>query len=643
MKLRELPGVLDRAQHGRVFKITASVIILVAAIAGFGAYFVAVTSGSVDPTTALAERMQIDPEAVANNPSLQILSDIVSNSSDVFAVGVGAAVAALVAIIVVWLGLGLTYVALMLAAAAVALPLSLFEATEVYARLIVGLVALTASFTALMQGLRALFSGPGRVTAVARNVLNEAVRMKISLVFIVLLIVGLAALPGLLDDDQPLRYRVQSFLQWGTGFSFWVLGILVVLFGAATIAFEQRDKIIWQTMTKPVAAWEYILGKWLGVVGLAAVLLVVCSSGIFLFTEYLRGQPAVGEREAYVARDGDISEDRLILETQILTARAGSPLYLPPQLSGNSEALQEAVTQRIERERIADPNFARNQAEANQVATEMLEQLQTAYRSIEPGQARRYEFRGLTIAKQRNSPLTFRYRIDAEGNRPDRIYTMTFIMPDGGAVVRDSGLGFLHNVSISPEYISDEGVLAIEVINGRLVNMRDGGGLGIEPNAATVTFPATGLDVTYSVGSYQMNYLRAMVVLWVKLAFVAMVAVWAATFLSFPVACLVAGGVFVMAEGAGWLGDAADIYGTSDVMGDFLLHRFITTNVTVGISNLFGVYSDLKPIGRIVDGVRLPLSQMAAGIGVLTVIAGGFYGMAVAIFRRRELATYSGQ
>jgi ABC-type transport system involved in multi-copper enzyme maturation permease subunit len=643
VKLRELPGALDRAQHGRVFKITASVIMAVLAIGIFAANFVAVTSGSVDAEVALAERIGVDPSVVAENSSLQLLAGIASSSGDVTAVGVWCAVGLLVALVVIWLGLGLTYLALLGGAAAVAVPLSLYGPTEVYARLIVGLVALTASFTALMQGLRVVFGGPGRVSAVARNVLNEAVRMKISLVFIVLLIVGLAALPGLLDDEQPLRYRVQSFLQWGTGFSFWVLGILVVLFGAATVAFEQRDKIIWQTMTKPVAAWEYILGKWLGVVGLAAVLLFVCASGIFLFTDYLRGQPAVGEREAYVARDGDISEDRLILETQILTARSGAPLYLPPQLSADSPQLQEAVTQRIERERIADPNFARTPAEANKVMGEMVEQLQTAYRSIEPGQARRYQFRGLGIAKERNSPLTFRYRIDAEGNRPDRIYTMTFVLPDGGAIVRDSGLGFLHNVSISPEYIADDGTLTIEVINGRLVNMRGGAGLGIEPNAATVTFPATGLDVTYSVGSYQMNYLRAMIVLWVKLAFVAMVAVWASTFLSFPVACLVAGGIFIMAEGAGWLGDAADIYGTTDVRGELMIHRFITTNVTVAISNLFSVYTDLKPIGRIVDGVRLPLSQMGAGIGVLTIITGAFYGLAVAIFRRRELATYSGQ
>jgi hypothetical protein len=641
MKIRDRIRALDRAQHSRLFKIVASCLIAALLVFGYGGYFVAVTSGSVDPTQALADRLGLDEAAAADSTRVQILGDIVSGTSDLYAVGVASAVAAGVALVVVWLGLGLTYLALLIAAAAVALPLAMFDPTEVYARLIVGLVALTASFTALMSGLRVVFGGPGRISAVARNVLAEAVRMKISLVFIVLLIVGLASLPGLLDADQPLRYRVQSFLQWGTGFSFWVLGILVVLFGVATVTFEQRDKIVWQTMTKPVASWEYVFGKWLGVVSLAAVLLAVCASGIFLFTEYLRSQPAVGESAAYVAREGDVTEDRMILETQVLAARTGVPAHIPREIAIDSEGVREAVMQRVERERLTDPGFARTPSELARVAEELHEEVLTTYRSLDPGVSRLYQFRGLASAKERNVPLTFRYRIDAEGNRPDRVYTMTFVFRDGSTVVRSSGLGFLHNVSLSPEYIDDRGYLSVEIVNGELTPLPNGQ-IVLNPNPSTVTFPVTGLDVTWSTGSYQMNYLRAMVVLWVKLAFIAMVAICAGTFLSFPVACLVAGGVFIMAEGAGWLGDAADIYGYTDFKGDLLVHRAITTSVSVFVSNIFGVYAGLKPIGHIVDGVRLPFTSMLSGIAVLGALTGGFYGLGVAIFRRRELATYSG-
>jgi disulfide bond formation protein DsbB len=91
-------------------------------------------------------------------------------------------VALAIGVIVVWLGLGLTYLFIALLATLVALPMLLFGPTEVYARLILGVLALSAAFTALMQALRVLLGGPGAVMGVARNMLTEAVRMKISLV-----------------------------------------------------------------------------------------------------------------------------------------------------------------------------------------------------------------------------------------------------------------------------------------------------------------------------------------------------------------------------------------------------------------------------------------------------------------------------
>ncbi|MEM1185774.1 MAG: hypothetical protein AAGI53_12340 [Planctomycetota bacterium] len=642
MTLGERWRALDRAQHTRMFKVVASALVLLAALLGYGGYFVAVTSSQSDPEQILIDRLGVDPEQAAGDPRLELLAGVISGSSDLTAVGVATAVGAGVALVVIWLGLGLTYLGLLVTASVIAGPLWFFPQTEFFGRLLLGLVALTASFTALTQGLRTLLSGSTGLFAVARNVLAEAVRMNVSLVFIVLLIVGLAALPGLLDADQPLRYRVQSFLQWGTGFSYWVLGILIVLFGTATVTFEQRDKIIWQTMTKPIASWQYVLGKWLGVAGLSAVLLAVCASGIFLFTEYLRRQPAVGETAAYVARDGDITEDRLILETQVLTARSGAPLHIPDELAPDGEVVADAIQQRVDRIRLSDQGFQPTSADIAGLQGEIYDELITAYRSLDPGVDRRYEFRGLSQAKERNAPITLRYRIDAEGNRPDRIYTMSFVLPDGRVLIRETGLGFIHNITLAPQYINDDGVLAVDVINGELVQQPNGAIL-IQPNSFAVTIPSEGFDVTFEVGSFQINYLRAIAVLWAKLAFIAMVAVWSATFLSFPVAAMVTGGVFILAEGAGWLGNAADLYGYTDTTGNFLPHRAVTTSVSMVVSGVFGPYTDLKPINHIVDGLRLPFRLMASGLGVLLVLTVGFFGLAWLTFRQRELATYSGQ
>ena len=57
---------------------------------------------------------------------------------------------------------------------------------------------------------------------------------------------------------------------------------------------------------------------------------------------------------------------------------------------------------------------------------------------------------------------------------------------------------------------------------------------------------------------------------------------------------------------------------------------------------MFTVYRELDPIGRIVEGRLLswgepPRRRHAGGLTAL------LYGAAVLVFRRRELATYSGQ
>src|SRR5690606_36572400 len=119
---------------------------------------------------------------------------------------------------------------------------SLDRMLDAVTRLIIVSAVLATAFRALLQDLRIVLASANRFLAIARNAIAEAVRMNISLVFIVLLIFVMAALPDTLSHDTPLRYRVQTFLQYGTGGSYWIIAILVLFFSAASVAFEQRDR-----------------------------------------------------------------------------------------------------------------------------------------------------------------------------------------------------------------------------------------------------------------------------------------------------------------------------------------------------------------------------------------------------------------
>lgn len=678
--LRERLGKLNRIQHGRAFKVIASVVIVLACIGAFGTYFVIVTSPGAEATPGQIQAQPQQPEVSpqtrsALDASARAIQDVLAaRTSPVgFAMGVGAAGA--VALTIVWLGLGLTYLGLLAVAAGMAAPLSLVGPTQGLARILVGVVALTASFSALMELARVLLSGPGPIFAVARNVLAEAVRMKVSLVFIVMLILGLAALPGWLDAHSPLRYRVQSFLQFGTGGAFWIIAMMTLFFAAASVSFEQRDRIIWQTMTKPVSAWQYVLGKWLGVIVLDAALLVVAASGVFLFVEYLRQQPALGEQEAYVsAANEPISQDRLILETQVLAGRRSveaDALDLDPNL------FEQAVDERIKTEKTRNPLFDDSPPQRRKLHDDLYKSLQQQYRSIEPGRWEIFRFSGLGSAHRRSVPLTLRYRIDAGSNRPDVIYKVSFSIAGRPPIVRETALGPNHSVTIAPfiiapggevilmddprfqlmaryglergatyvsskDLVDPDGVLAIQAINGQALLDAGGTPRGIAPNAETMTFPPGGLEISYEAGSYRANFMRVIAVLWVKLGFLAMVAIAAATFLNFPTACLVAFGIFFMAEGANFLADSLKYWTDSGPGTTYDWWEYFIMGVGGTISKVFSVYANLKPTTRLVDGRLLSWADASRGTLALLSLTGLLYGVGVSIFRKRELAIYSG-
>ncbi|HLP85647.1 MAG TPA: hypothetical protein VK157_14955 [Phycisphaerales bacterium] len=666
----------DRLQQSRWFKIVASVIVVAIAAVLFISYSVA-SAKARDAAMAPVREAQADlrkqaeeVEAAAkaqgttlsseelNRPldtmdaTARVVEGIVSAQHSVAGVGAGLAIITAVALVVIWLGLGITYFALIAACAIVLGSVWGLErlgairgVLPIIMPPLVGVVGLMASFTALMRLGALLLSASNPVFSIARNVLTEAVRLRVSLVFIILLMFSLAALPLLLTQDQPLRYRVQAFLQYATGGSFLLIALLIVLFSVATVATEQRDKIIWQTVTKPVAAWQYLLGKWIGVGTLAAVLLAVSSSGIFIFTEFLRRQPAQGESSAFVASDTTqmMSEDRLMLETQVLTSKTRVGLSRPDI---DFEALDREIENRVKTEfdNLQQPlgttpeQVAANREKlANEIREGLLKSVDEEYRTIAPGGNQRFWFSGLQRARDSASPVILRYKVQSGGNMPDQMYRVTFAFPGGNdpPAVVETPLDQPQTMRLSHRLIDAEGNLVVDIINGDIERGT--------PNPLSITFPPEdGFELSYVSGSFTANYFRLMTVLWVKLLFLAMVGITASTFMSFPVATLVAIVTFWAAEGSNFLLKSLESFETQTQDGKTLWINMGIGKIAEGIGYTFKIYADLRPTSRLVEGESLPWSTLLFGTVVLLLVTAILYVIGVYIFRKRELAIYSG-
>ncbi len=692
---------LDRLQRGLRFRLIASVIVIAAIAGSWTALWIAANEPGAPERIALraAGRAQREHEFRGTGWLERGPVQTIRHGIDSFMIamrpvqtrpaagaepaaaprGPGALQVALIfgavgagLLAVVWLGMGLTFLGVLLVGWGVAWPLMLWPPTEGIGALIMGASPLFLAFIAGIEALRVLLSGSGPVAAVARNVLNEAIRMKISLVFIVLLLLLLAYVPGALNENQPLRYRVQQWMQYGLGLSYAVLALLTVFLTVATVAFEQRDRVIWQTMTKPVAPWQYLLGKWIGVMALNGVLLAVTAAGVFLFTEYLRHQPAQGEMAYHVRDDGvptinnpaEMTEDRRLLETQVLAARVGVR-YLPFQLTeprlnrivesrieelksqdqsvqdtgalrtrirdevitNFRQRLDEVIDDRIQDMKGLDASLVETPALRRRVESEVIDEWEATYRTIAQGQAKLYFFDGV-LARPDGEPLTLRYKVNAGSNDPSEIYRVGFVI-NGVPFDRQVALKAAQVLVFPPRVVREDGRVDIAVFNS-------------PENPREVFIPPDGLEILYVAGGYELNFLRIILSMWIKLGFIAAVSAATATFLSFSVACLVSLSVLFAAESAGYLHEALEYYTSMTKEGiDWI--AVVVRVIAVPIAAIFKVYAGLRPTAHLVDGRLIGWGDLAGSTAIIGAWALAVLAIGLFIFRQRELATYSGR
>ena len=103
------------------------------------------------------------------------------------------------------------------------------------------------------------------IWAVAINTIRQALRMKVALVFIVLLIVLIPVLGYTTTGDETLKGRLQTFVSYSlslTSFSLCLLTIIVSIY-SVTSDIDQRQ--IYTVITKPIYRYQLLLGKLLGV------------------------------------------------------------------------------------------------------------------------------------------------------------------------------------------------------------------------------------------------------------------------------------------------------------------------------------------------------------------------------------------
>ena len=479
------------------------------------------------------------------------------------------------------------------------------------------------------------------IAAVAHTLIRESIRLRISFAFIVLMLVTLPLIPLWIDSDEPVRYQLQNFLSDSMSLVYTLAACMTLVLSCATVSFEVRDRQIWHLVTKPMGRLEYMLGKWVGLVSLNLILLTIGGVSIFSFTQFL-GTRATDPMQAIEVYD------------EVLTARVG---VLPTFDRLTEDEVREKATSEYDGDAILRSEVDAGERTYADSIRSIVRRLRKEHldkqRAVSPGgledgkeyDGRVYEFRGLGPAKARGQNLTLRYQFHIGRSESTDRYPIMFRFPSSGEQVsQDFVPEQWHRLLVPAALIDGDGTLRVQILNGGFSFSPSDATERFFANGATLFFDPTDFEVLWQAASFEANFMRAMIVNWTKLAFLAMLGVSTATFLSFPIAVLLSFTVFI--------GGSMTSFITNSVMmfrpdADAILPIQI---VQVGIAWIASsVAFLLEPFGRaspntlVIEGRLVAWSGILRDLWVIGLLWSSLVlGLGWAIFRRRELATYSG-
>ncbi|MCG3150626.1 MAG: hypothetical protein PCFJNLEI_04114 [Verrucomicrobiae bacterium] len=348
-----------------------------------------------------------------------------------------------------------------------------------------------------------------KVFAIAGIAIRNAIRSRVVVVLLALLLIAIVALPLTIKGDGTLTGAVQVLLRYTLGAVTMILSIATLWAGCAAISLEVQERQVHLLVTKPVFRMQLWLGKWLGLLILNTVLLGLAGVASYTLLRWNLRQDDVADilvaRRVVNPMPLDIAADaRQIFEEQ---KRRGE---LPP---GPPDQVLEAIQQSLR---------------------------QQAY-SVPSGLARRYVF----PVKPTGVPLVIRYKfassstgkeqlaclwIAGSPDRADRFEKPEYAAPGG-----------VHTVRIPPAMVDTNETLTVDVAN-------------VHPMPLTMVFaPDDGVQLLVQETSFEMNLVRCLLLELVKLAFLGALAVTIGSVFSLPVAAVTAGYALLLMNIGGYL------------------------------------------------------------------------------------------
>jgi ABC-type transport system involved in multi-copper enzyme maturation permease subunit len=162
------------------------------------------------------------------------------------------------------------------------------------------------------------------VLTIARNTFREAVRDRVlyNLIAFALLIVGASLLVGQISIDIEKLVLINLGLT-----SISLFGVVIAIFiGIGLVSKEIEKRTLYTILSRPVRRWQFILGKFAGLVGTLVVNATLMTIGFFAALLYLKRGFSAGDQYLLVAIYFIILQFIIVTAVALLFSTFSSPL-----------------------------------------------------------------------------------------------------------------------------------------------------------------------------------------------------------------------------------------------------------------------------------------------------------------------------
>ncbi|MBN1513508.1 MAG: ABC transporter permease [Phycisphaerae bacterium] len=470
------------------------------------------------------------------------------------------------------------------------------------------------------------------IWAVARHMVSEAIRMKIAMFFICLLALLIFGLPFVARGDGTVSGAIQAFLVYSLS-AVSLLMALLTLFMSRSLSDELVQRQIFFLMTKPLPRWQYVLGKWFGIVLFDALLLLLAGAGICGMAHYIAvSQPP---RDAL---------DRQKLTDQVFAARHQAAVELPTKL------FERAARERYERRKEEGYYGSRGDVNEKEEIAKLRMEEEQSWRTVNPGGTREFLFQNVRCDRSADKTIQIRYKAMATNYPPDEIVRSYWLIGDPEKVqpyqmLRRDAHDRFHTFSVPAGTVAEDHTLRIYFLNYVLSADQQPILVDLDhPYEQVRPFvirlePTTPVEVMFGVGSFEGNLVRVLALILFKLMFLAALGLAASTVFSFPVAILVSLTVYVLAEFRGFIGESIQYLGAEGLEGMFQAGFGLILRVILFVIPNFPSFD---AVNTFVDGRNVTLMWVLQGLGMLGVVQTGIVLLAACLmFHFREVSEVS--